>query len=371
VGMSATKPEVPLVDLTRQYAEISAEIDKAAVAVLAGGEYILGPQVEAFEREMAEYIGVAHGVGVASGTEALYLILKALGIGPGDEVVTTGFTFIATAEAIANCGATPVFADIDARTYDIDPGSIRHKLTGRTAAVVAVHLYGLPSALTELCAIAATAGIDLIEDCAQAHGARHGGRRVGSFGRAAAFSFTPTKPLGGAGDGGMVCTDDAELARKLRALRVHGSDGGYECAELGTNSRLDELQAAILRVKLDRLEEWNRERRRTAKAYDDVLQGVLTPFVPEGAEHVYHQYTVRSSDRDGLQGALDKARIGSRVYYPIPMHLQPCFHGLGYREGDLPECERACREVLSLPIFYGITREEVERVCSAVNRHTG
>jgi dTDP-4-amino-4,6-dideoxygalactose transaminase len=371
VEMSTPQLQVPLVDLSRQYGEISNEIDETALRVLASGRYILGPEVEAFEREMAAYIGVAHGVGVASGTEALYLILKALGVGPGDEVVMTAFTYIATAEAIANCGAKPVFADIDPGTFNVDPGSVLEKLTRRTRAVIVVHLYGLPAELSELREITKREGLDIIEDCAQAHGATYGGKKVGSFGRASAFSFFPTKPLGAMGDGGMVCTDDGELARSLKALRAHGSSGGYRSEELGINSRLDELQAAILRVKLGFLDQWNAERRRIAEFYREALRGVTVPDVPQGVEHVFHMYTVRSGDRDGLKEALDKAGVDSRVYYPVPMHLQPCFAGLGYRPGDFPESERASGEVLSLPIFYGITAPEIEAVCSAVNRWSG
>jgi dTDP-4-amino-4,6-dideoxygalactose transaminase len=336
--------------------------------VLEGGSYILGPEVSAFERQMASYVGVSHGIGVASGTEALYLIMRALDIGPGDEVVTTAFTFVATADAVAACGATPVFADIDHRTYNLDAESVRRSLSDRTKAVIAVHLYGQPADIEALGDAARSAGAWLIEDCAQAHGARFRAKRVGSLGHAAAFSFFPTKPLGGVGDGGMVCCDDDGLAERVRTLRVHGSRHKYTSDELGINSRLDELQAAVLRLKLCRLDAWNEQRRRIAAAYDRKLREVTVPYVSPETEHVYHQYTVRTSARDRLKAALEKEGIGSNVYYPTPLHLQPCFGGLGYSEGDLPECELAAGEVLSLPVFPGMTDEQVERVYEAVNR---
>jgi dTDP-4-amino-4,6-dideoxygalactose transaminase len=360
--------EVPLVDLTRQYEEVRTEAERAVLRVLADGRYILGPEVEAFEREFAEYIGVSQATGVASGTDALYLILKALGVGPGDDVLTTAFSFIATADCIANCGARPVFADIDPHTFNIDPGSAAERLTPRTRAIVVVHLYGQPADMTELMELAGERGIPLIEDCAQCHGASYTGRRAGSLGAASAFSFFPTKPLGAAGDGGVVCTDDGKLAEAVRVLRAHGSRRKYHCDLIGVNSRLDALQAALLRIKLKRLDEWNRERREIARFYDSRLEGPVIPVVAEGRDHVYHQYTVRAAERDRLQRELARVGIGSNVYYPQPLHLQPCFAHLGYREGDLPESEKASREVLSLPMFNGMTAGEREAVRAEVNR---
>jgi UDP-N-acetyl-3-dehydro-alpha-D-glucosamine 3-aminotranferase len=365
--MNADLRAVPQVDLAPQYTELKSEIDEAVLRVLASGSYILGQEVRAFESEMADYIGVAHGVGVASGTEALQLIIRALGIGPGDEVVTSALTFIATADAVAACGATPVFADIDPRTYNMAPDSVRAKLSGRTRAIIAVHLHGQPADLEALGEISESAGVSLLEDCAQSHGARFRGKTVGSFGRASAFSFFPTKPLGGVGDGGMVCCDDSELAESVRMLRAHGSRHKYLSEELGINSRLDEIQAAVLRVKLRRLDAWNEERRRIAAIYNDRLSTVETPYVAGGNEHVYHQYTVRTRARDELKATLAADNVGSNVYYPVPLHLQPCFEGLGYSRGDLPGAERASSETLSLPIFPGMTRQQVERVSEAVN----
>lgn len=359
--------KVPMVDLTRQWREVEGEARAAAFGVLESGRYIRGPEVEAFESEFARYLGCAHGIGVASGTDALYLIMRALGVGPGDEVITTPFTFIATAEAVAACGATPVFADIDPATFNIDPARAAEKVTGSTRALIAVHLFGQPAQLDELVALCDERGITLVEDCAQAHGASYEGRRVGSFGRAAAFSFFPTKPLGAAGDGGFVATDHADIAEKVRVLAAHGSAKKYCSEVLGTNSRLDAVQAAILRVKLERLDRWNDERRAVAAAYDARLEAVRTPFVIHGARHVYHQYTVRYPKRDALAAALEDAGVGSNIYFPLPLHLQPCFAYLGYGKGDLPAAERASREVLSLPCFSGMTRPEVDRVVDAVN----
>lgn len=359
---------VPMVDLAPQYRELREEIDAAVLNVLAGGQFILGPEEREFEKEFAGFIGVGHGVGVASGTDALLLVMLALGLGPGDEVLTTASTFVATADAIARCGATPVFADIDPGTFNLDPTSAAGRITARTRAIVAVHLYGHPADMPEISGLAGAHGIPVIEDCAQAHGAALGGLRVGSFGKASTFSFFPTKPLGCAGDGGMVCTDDQELAEKVKMLRAHGSRSKYVHEEIGLNSRLDEVQAAILRLKLRRLEEWNEARRGIASIYDGGLEGVTAPRVLEGVTHAYHLYTVRSRRRDALKSKLAEGGVSSTVYYPVPVHLQPCFRYLGYREGDLPQSERAAAECLSLPMYYGMPAEHAERVCEAVNR---
>lgn len=356
-----------MVDLTRQYRETAAETDEAVLRVLASGRYVFGPELEAFEDEMASYLGCAHAVGVGSGTDALLLILKALGIGPGDSVITTAFTFFATAEAIALAGARPVFADIDPRTFNIDTASVTSRIDGSAKAVVAVHLFGQPADLDGLCGLAGAAGVPLIEDCAQAAGATWRGRKVGNFGAASAFSFFPTKNLACAGDGGMVCTGDGELADAVRSLANHGQSGRYVHESIGMNSRLDEVQAAVLRVRLRRLDAWNAERAGIAGRYDSAF-GEAAPFTAPEGTHVYHQYTLRTPDRDALADRLTAAGVSSRVYYPVPLHLQPVFASLGYRPGDLPACEEAAGEVLSIPIFVGMTDEEVETACSAVER---
>jgi len=365
--MSDAIREVPLVDLGRQYAEVRVEVEAAVSRVLASGTYITGPEVAAFEDEVAGYLGVDHAIGVGSGTDALYLILRALGIGPGDEVVTTDSTFIATADTIARCGATPVFADIDPRTFDIDPTEAARRMTDRTRAIVAVHLYGHPADMAPLSDVARSAGVHLIEDCAQAFGAEYRGRKVGSLGTASAFSFFPTKNLGAAGDGGLVCTGDGAVAERVRTLRSHGSRKKYLCEEIGLNSRLDEVQAAMLRIKLRRLDAWNRSRVEVASWYDENLAGVGVPFVAPDVSHVYHLYTVRAERREALADRLAAARVGFNVYYPVPLHLQPCFGSLGHKTGDFPASERAASEVLSLPIFPGMTREELLYVRAAVN----
>lgn len=366
--MAHSENGVPLVDLTRQNADLEGRLEQAVCGVLASGTYILGPEVAAFESEMAGYIGVEHAVGVASGTDALYLILRALGVGPGDEVVTTDFTYIATADTIALCGATPVFADIDPHTFNMDPSDAERRVTDRTKAIIAVHLYGQAADMGALSEIVTTKGLLLVEDCAQALGSKCDGRKVGSFGNASALSFFPTKNLGCAGDGGMVCTGDEEIARRVRMLRAHGSVKKYLHEDIGLNSRLDELQAALLRVKLDHLNRWNRERRQIAALYGKNLRGVAVPSVAPGVTHVFHQYTVRTDRRDALVEALKSSNVGSSIYYQIPLHLQPCFSSLGYVTGDFPESERASEEVLSLPIFPGMTREEILHVCEAVNK---
>jgi len=355
---------IPMVDLTRQYLQTESETAEAVLGVLASGRYILGPQVEAIEREMSAYLGCSEAVGVGSGTDALFLILKALNIGPGDEVLTTAFTFFATAEVIAAVGATPVFADINPGTFNIDPASAASRVTPRTRAMIAVHLFGQPAQVEDLLAVCSAAGIPLVEDCAQAAGAEFLGRKTGTFGRASAFSFFPTKNLACAGDGGMVCTDDAELAARVRMLANHGQRGQYRHECIGVNSRLDEVQAAILRIRLRNLDRSNSERADIAARYDKAFRAAA-PFVMPGVRHVYHQYTLSLAERDGLVAKLSEDGVASRVYYPVPLHLQPCFASLGYHAGDLPECEAASEHVLSLPIFGGMTGDEIDRVCAA------
>jgi len=358
---------IPLVDLTYQHREVGREISDAVKGVLESCRFILGPEVRSLEEEMAAYVGTRHAVGVGSGTAALFLILKAMGIGPGDEVITTPFTFIATAEAVAQCGATPVFADIDPDTFNLDPEAVRGRITPKTRAIIAVHLYGLPADIGPLREIADSHDVALIEDCAQAAGAEYGGGKVGSFGHASAFSFFPTKNLGGAGDGGMVCTDDWEVAERVSMLRVHGSQKKYFHDLVGVNSRLDEIQAAILRVMLRNLDRFNDMRRGIADSYRGRLVGVEPPVEPEGSRHVYHLYSIKAEERDALEEGLSGEGIGCRVYYPVPLHLQPCFGYLGYRQGDFPVTESVTGETLSIPMFPGMGDGDVGRICDAVN----
>ncbi|MDD5748889.1 MAG: DegT/DnrJ/EryC1/StrS family aminotransferase [Actinomycetota bacterium] len=358
---------VPFIDVSRQYLLFKDEIDEAIRRVLDSGCYILGEEVQMLEREMASFVGVRHAVGVASGTDALFLILKAMGIGQGDEVITTPFTFVATASTISHTGAIPVFADIDPETFNIDPDSVKSCLTERTKAVVAVHLFGHPADMRELSHFASEHDLFLIEDCAQATGASLDGKRVGSIGHASAFSFFPTKNLSCAGDGGIVCTASDDLADRVRVLARHGMRERDRVEVLGYNSRLDEIQAAILRVKLKHIDELNSQRHLIADIYNESLRGVEVPVVRDGATHVHSLYTIRTKERPSAQRKLSSSSIGFGIYYPVPLHLQKAFSFLGYSEGDLPESEKASREVLSLPMFAGMTEEEAEFVCSCLN----
>lgn len=358
---------IPILDLTRQYKAIKPEIDEAIRRVVESGRFILGPEVEAFERELAEFCGVKHAIGVASGTDALYLALRALGIGPGDGVVVPSFTFFATAGVVANVGATPIFCDIEPKTFNIDPESVRAILKGcyncKPRAIIPVHLYGQMADMDAIMAIAQAYDLYVIEDAAQAIGAEYKGRKAGSIGHIGCLSFFPTKNLGAYGDGGMVLTNDDELAERVRMLRVHGSKPKYYHHMVGTNSRLDALQAAILRAKLPHLEEWTRARQELASRYDKFLhglEGIEIPYRAQDRTHIFHQYTIRvlNGKRDALRAYLAQRGIGTEVYYPLPLHLQPCFRHLGYKEGDLPESEKASHEVLSLPMFPELTEEE-------------
>lgn len=359
---------LPLADLKAQYSSISEEILSAVKSVLESGAYILGENVAALEKAVARLCGVKHGIGLASGTDALLLSLLALGIKPGDEVITTPYTFFSTAEVVSKAGGKPVFVDIDPRTYNLNPALVEKKITSRTRAIIPVHLFGQMAYLDPLLDLAKRYGLALIEDACQAIGASYKGHRAGSLGDTGCFSFYPTKNLGGYGDGGMVVTDDDELARRIRLLRVHGSSRRYYHSVPGYNSRLDEIQAAVLRVKLKYLERWNALRRERAGLYDRLLKGsdVVTPFVEDWNVSVYHLYVLRSKKRDELQARLAKAGINSGVYYPLPLHLQEVFRGLGYRPGDLPEAERASRETLALPLYPEIPVEAVQRVAEEV-----
>jgi dTDP-4-amino-4,6-dideoxygalactose transaminase len=336
--------------------------------VLESTQFILGPAVRDLEQQVATYCGCKYGVGVASGTDALRLTLTALGIGPGDEVITTPFTFIATANTISHCGARPVFVDIAPRTYNIDPAAIEAAITERTKAVVAVHLYGQPAGMDPIIELAEAHGLYVIEDAAQAIGARYNGRRVGSIGHAGCLSFYPTKNLGAYGDGGMVVTNDAVLAEKVDVLRRQGGKRKYHAEVLGFNSRLDALQAAILGVKLKYLDGWNEARRRVAQRYNELLDGlpVTTPYESPDVYHVYHQYTIRAQVRDALAAYLKERRIGTMVYYPVPLHLQELYTSLGYGEGSLPASEAASQEVLSLPMYPELTEAQQVVVAGAI-----
>lgn len=364
---------VPFLDLHRQHAAIGAEIEAAVSRVLGSHRFILGPEVERLEEEIAAVCGTAHGVGVASGTDALMLALSATGVAPGDAVVTSPFSFFATASSIARLGARPVFADINPATFNLDPVSVSMHAPKNTRALMPVHLFGQCAdveMLTQAAGAAGAAGVKVVEDAAQAIGAVRHGKPAGSLGDAGCLSFYPTKNLGGAGDGGMVVTDDAEVAGAVRRLRAHGDVGRYDHRELGMNSRLDTLQAAILLVKAGHLARWNQARRARAAVYDELLADVggdLTrPATEPGNEHTYHQYVIRSSRRDALAVHLKERGIGSAVYYPIPLHLQACFSSLGYREGDFPVAETACREVLALPLYPELTDDEQTRVADAI-----
>lgn len=364
---------VPFFDLTRQYLSLRAEIEAATAEVLERGRFILDRQVEAFEREFAAYCGAAHAVAVGSGTDALRIALTACGVGPGDEVITVAHTAVATVAAVDLAGARPVLVDIDPASCTMDPACMERAITPRTRAVVPVHLYGGPADLESILAIARRRNLRVIEDCAQAHGAAWRGRRVGSWGDAAAFSFYPTKNLGACGDGGAVVTDDPATAERARMLREYGWQQRYTSLIRGLNSRLDELQAAILRVKLRYLDRWNEERRRLARLYSAALapSGLRLPAEPEGGGHVYHLYVVRHPRRDELQSFLRARDIGTLIHYPLPVHLQPAYRDMGYAEGSLPETEAAAREVLSLPLFPELRDDEAAEVCAAVNSWAG
>jgi len=368
---------VPMLDLQRQYERIGAEVLAAVERVCASQHYILGAEVEAFERELGEFCGAQEAVGCASGTDALWLALLAAGVQPGDQVLTTPFSFFASASAIARAGASPVFADIDPCTFNLDPAQAECFLRGgrrdKLRALLPVHLYGQCADMSSLQRLADEFHLSVIEDAAQAIGARWGSCKAGSMGVSAAFSFYPTKNLSAYGDAGLVTTSDREMAAHMRRLRNHGSPRRYVHEELGWNSRLDAMQAAILRVKLKYVEGWNDARRERATRYNELFAAagiaskggqaenaapIQLPQTSTQAYHVFHQYVVRAYRRDELREFLTARKIGTEIYYPIPIHLQPCFVYLGYREGDFPQAERAAKEVLALPMFPELTEEE-------------
>lgn len=364
---------VPFLDLRPAHAELREEIAAAMERVVASSHYVLGPEVEAFESEFATFCGARHCVGVGNGMEAIELVLRALGVGPGDEVVTVSHTAFPTAAAVTATGATPVFVDVDPDTSCMSPDALEAALGPRTRAVLPVHLYGRCADMEAIRVLAAGAGVPVVEDAAQAHGASHRGGRAGTLGIAAAFSFYPTKNLGALGDGGAVVTDDRDLAERVRRLRNYGEESKYVNVEPGLNSRLDELQAAILRVKLPRLESWNAERRALAARYDELLGGLsgLVPPAPDEG-HVYHLYVVRSESRDGLQAHLRDAGIGSAVHYPTPVHLQAAYaSGGARRSGSLEHTERLAGEVLSLPCHPGMDFESVAAIAGAARTFSG
>src|SRR5436190_3586102 len=344
--------QVPLLDLKAQYADIRTDVDDAVRRVMESARFIGGPEVTGLEEEIARYSQCTNGVGCASGTDALLLSLRALGVGPGDEVVTTAYSFFASAGTIVNAGGTPVFMDIDPRTYNIDPHRLEAAITPKTKAVIAVHLYGQCCDLPTVKAVCDKHQVWLIEDAAQAIGAEWDGRRAGSVGDLGCFSFFPSKNLGGAGDGGMIVTRNPEFAEKLRLLREHGAKPKYYHSIVGTNSRLDALQAAILRVKLRHLDRWSEMRAKNADLYDKLFEGspVGRPYRDPRARHIFNQYVIRSPQREALKAFLGERGIGTEVYYPVPLHLQQCFASLGYREGSMPHSEAAANETLALPI---------------------
>ncbi len=360
---------IPFLDLKKPYLELKEELDAAYQRVMESGWYILGQEVVAFEREFADYCGASHCIGVGNGLDALHLILRAMNIGPGDEVIVPANTYIATWLAVSYAGATPVPVEPDELTYNIDPYRIESAITGKTKAIIPVHLYGLPAEMDRINAIAQAYRLTVIEDAAQAHGSRYKGCRVGSLGNAAGFSFYPGKNLGAFGDGGAVVTNDSALADKVRVLRNYGSCVKYHHEVKGLNSRLAEIQAALLRVKLTRLDEWNDRRRFLAKAYVENLRGtasLVLPYVPEWAEPVWHLFVIRHSGRDALQQELSRAGIGTLIHYPVPPHLSTAYADQGYQAGAFPITEKLAQTVLSLPIGPHIDAPGISKVVHAI-----
>jgi len=360
---------IPMVDPAGEYRALKGEIDAAVGRVLASGRFVLGPEGEALERELAAFLGASHAVGVNSGTDALHLPLVAAGIGPGDEVVIPGFTFFATGEAVSYTGATPVFADVDAGTFNLDPASIVKKITARTKAVIAVHLFGQCAALDQIARICQEKKLVLVEDCAQCTGADYDGRRAGSWGDFGGFSFYPTKNLAAAGDAGLITTNHPRFDSVLRMLRHHGSRQTYVHERVGWNSRLDELQAAVLRVKLRHLERFNQARRAVARRYREKLAGadLVLPAEHGRGTHVYHQFTIRSERRDAIREALAKEGIAASVFYPIPLHQQPAYAEIA-KGVSLPVAEEIAKSVLSLPIHPLLDEASIDRIAACVRK---
>lgn len=359
---------IPLVDLRAQYLPLKDEISAGMEQALEGMRLFLGPNVQAFEKEFAEFCGVKHGIGVSDGTAALHIILRALGVGPGDEVITVSHTFIATVEAIVLAGARPVFVDVDPFTYLMDVGQIEARITAATKVIMPVHLYGQTADMDPILEIASRHGLKVVEDACQAHGAEYRGRRAGSLGDAAAFSFYFSKNLGAYGEGGFITTNDDELARKVRMIRDHGSERRYYHEQIGWNGRLDELQAVVLRAKLPHLAAWNEARRDHAARYDELLAGLPahTPRVCPENLPVYHLYVIRVPDRDALQAYLKERGVFTGIHYPVPVHLQAALANLGYQAGDLPATEEVAQDILSLPMYPELTDEQIAIVAGTV-----
>ncbi len=363
--------KIPIMNLGAQYEQLKESIDRAMQRIARDSSFILGKETEIFEKEIADYCGVKYGVGLNSGTDALILALAALGIKENDEVITTPFTFVATAEAVSRVGARPVFVDIDPETCNIDSAKIEKAITKNTKAIIPVHLFGNPCDMDPILKIAGKHGLKVIEDAAQAIGSVYKGRKAGSFGDTGCLSFFPSKNLGAFGDAGMAVTNDQRLADKIRLLRVHGTTSKYRYSVIGFNSRLDNLQAAILSIKLKKIDEWNEGRRKVAARYNEGLKGVvMTPKEQAGGKHVYHLYviSVDRGKRDILADFLNKNGVEARTYYSIPLHLQECYKDLGYREGDFPNAEKAGLETLALPMFSHLKDDEIEYVAEAVKR---
>ena len=360
---------IPIVDLKRQYKQTGAEIEKAVVEVLRSGSYILGPNTKALEQEISTYLGCKHAIGLNSGTDALHLALRALDIGKGDEVINVAFKFVATTESIEIVGATPVFVDIDPDTFNIDAKLIESKITPKTKAIMPVHLYGQPADMDVIMEVAKRHNLYVIEDCCQAIGAEYKGQKVGTFGDIAAFSFFPTKNLGGMGDGGIATTNSDYLKDRMIALRNHGGAIRYHHDEIGVNSRLDEIQSAILRVKMNYIDEWNKSRRAVAARYTELFKDcadVITPVELDDTYCVYHQYTIKVPHRDEVQKILQENGVGAMIYYPIPLHMQKVHAHLGYKTGDLPYTEDNTTKVMSLPMFAELTAEEQKEIADKV-----
>jgi len=358
---------IELFDLRGQYFELREEINAVVMETLAAGKYILGPRVRQLEKTIAAYCGTPYGVGVASGSDALYLSLAACGIGEGDEVITSPYTFFATAGAITRTGATPVFADIDYDTCNIDPERIKNRITGRTRAIIPVHVFGQMADMDAVINLADKHGLVVIEDACQAMGAEYRGRRAGSLGHAGCFSFFPTKNLGGYGDGGMVVTGNDNLAARVEVLRAHGSRSKFVHESMGWNSRLDELQASVLLVKFKHLEMWIEKRKALAGYYNQLLGEVVNiPREMDGNRHTYHLYAIRTPHRDTIKTYLQRNGIDCGIYYPIPLHLQAAYRHLGYKAGDFPEAERAAGEVLAIPVHPGLAFPEIEKIARLV-----
>ena len=391
---------IPLIDLKAQYKSISEDLDRVTKEVLSSAGYIMGKNVTEFEKEFAEYIGVKHAISVGNGTDALVIALKSLGIGAGDEVITTPFTFFATAETISAVGAVPVFVDVEKDTFNIDPSKIEEKITEKTKAIVPVHIFGQSAKMDEINAIAEKHNLKVIEDACQAIGGKYKGRNIGTLGDIACFSFFPTKNLGCAGDGGIIVTDNDDVATIARALRTHGSgENGQKAYNLlnnineeidtvqnaddtvynplkyynyliGYNTRLDAIQAAILRVKLPYIDEWNAKRREIAKIYDESLKDtdLVTPFVDENNVPVYHMYILQSEEREAILGKLKENGVATGVYYPVPLHLQKVYKNLGYKEGDMPVAEYLSHRTFAIPVYPELTKEQVDYVIDSIKK---